>query len=164
MLTYQRLKIMRLGGSPHAVAAGLAVGVFSAWTPFLGFHILLAIPLAWLVGGSAVAAAIGTAFANPLTFPLIWPLTWEVGQFLLGGERPAGHIDFAALFAHLDLSQFWGPVLKPMLLGSLPLGLAFALIFYVAGYFGVRSFRNRRLSRLTERARVIKSGETGMPN
>lgn len=161
-LAYQRLRIMRLGGSPHAVAVGLAAGVFVAWTPFLGFHILLAIPLAWMLGGSALAAAIGTAFANPLTLPLIWPLTWEIGQLLLGGERPAGNIDFAALFAHLDFSQFWGPVLKPMLLGSLPPGLTFALIFYVVTYLGVRGFRNRRLSRLTERARVIKSGKIGL--
>ncbi len=159
-LAYQRLRIMRLGGSPHAVAAGLAVGVLSAWTPFLGLHILLAIPLAWLVGGSAIAAAIGTAFANPLTCPIIWPLTWEVGRHMLGEPPASRNIDLPALFAHLDLSRIWSPVIEPMLLGSLPLGLLCALTFYVVIYLGVRRFRNRRLSRLTERARVIKSGET----
>lgn len=161
MLGYYRLKVMRIGGSPHAVAAGVAVGVLSAWTPFLGFHVLFAIPIAWLLGGSMIAAAIGTTFANPLTCPIIWPLTWEVGQFMLGAEPTSRHIDLEALFAHLDLSQLWRPVLEPMLVGSLPLGLACALFFYVLTYLAVRGFRNRRISRLTERARHLKSAETG---
>ncbi len=160
-LAYYRLRIMRIGGSPHAVAGGVAVGVLSAWTPFLGFHVLFAIPIAWLFGGSMIAAAIGTTFANPLTCPIIWPLTWEVGQFMLGGEPGSGHIDFDALFSHLDVSQLWRPVLEPMLLGSLPLGLFCALLFYAVTYLAVRGFRNRRISRLTERARHLKSAETG---
>ncbi len=161
LLAYYRLKVMRIGGSPHAVAAGVAVGVLSAWTPFLGFHVLFAIPLAWLLGGSMIAAAIGTTFANPLTCPIIWPLTWEMGQFILGGEPGSSHIDFAALLTHLDISQLWRPVLEPMLVGSLPLGLVCALFFYALTYLAVRGFRNRRISRLTERARHLKSAETG---
>ncbi|MBB4350565.1 MULTISPECIES: DUF2062 domain-containing protein [Rhizobiaceae] len=160
-LGYYRLKVMRIGGSPHAVAAGVAVGVLSAWTPFLGFHVLFAIPIAWLLGGSMIAAAIGTTFANPLTCPIIWPLTWEVGQFMLGAEPTSRHIDLEALFAHLDVSQLWGPVLEPMLVGSLPLGLLCALFFYAVTYLAVRGFRDRRLGRLTERARHLKSAETG---
>lgn len=156
-LNYHRLKVMRIGGSPHAVAAGIAVGVLSAWTPFLGLHVLFAIPIAWLLGGSMVAAAIGTTFANPVTCPIIWPLTWELGQVILGGEPTSRHIDLAALFSHLDMSQLWGPVLEPMLIGSLPPGLVCALFFYAVTYFAVRGFRNRRLHRLTARARSIKS-------
>jgi uncharacterized protein len=162
VLGYYRLKVMRVSGSPHAVAAGLAVGVLSAWTPFLGLHILFAIPIAWLVGGSMVAAALGTTFANPLTCPIIWPLTWELGQIILGEPATPRSIDLAALFSHLDVSQLWRPILEPMLLGSIPPGLLCALAFYAATYFGVRSFRNRRLSRLTERARALKSVETGL--
>jgi uncharacterized protein (DUF2062 family) len=161
VLGYYRLKVMRIGGSPHAVAAGLAVGVLSAWTPFLGLHILLALPVAWLIGGSVVAAALGTAFANPLTFPIIWPLTWELGQVMLGGDPTSRHIDLESLLSHLDMSQLWRPVLEPMLLGSLPLGLLCGLFFYGVTYLGVRSFRNRRLDRLTARGAGIKSHGTG---
>jgi uncharacterized protein len=157
---YYRLKVMRLGGSPHAVAIGLAAGVLIAWTPLLGLHILIAMPFAYLIGGSVVAAALGTVFANPLTFPIIWPLTWEVGQIMLGADASARQIDLQALFAHLDFTQLWRPILLPMLVGSVPLGLLCALPFYVATYLGVRSFRNRRLSRLTQRVKVLKSGET----
>lgn len=157
VLGYYRLKVMRIGGSPHAVAAGLAVGVLSAWTPFLGFHLLFALPVAWLIGGSMVAAALGTAFANPLTCPIIWPLTWELGQVMLGGEATSRHIDLESLLSHLDVSQLWRPILEPMLLGSLPLGLLCGLVFYGVTYLGIRSFRNRRLDRLTARGEAIKS-------
>lgn len=154
---YYRLRIMRIGGSPHAVAAGLAIGVLSAWTPFLGLHIAFAIPLAYLLGGSMVAAALGTTFANPITCPVIWPLTWKIGEVLLG-QSAAGHdhLDLGALISHLDVSQLWRPILEPMLIGSLPPGLVCGMIVYAITYFGIRSFRNRRLQRLTARAGALK--------
>jgi uncharacterized protein (DUF2062 family) len=163
VLGYYRLRIMRIGGSPHAVAAGLAVGVVSAWTPFLGLHILFAMPIAYLLGGSMVAAALGTTFANPVTCPIIWPLSWEIGQFLLGHEVVGGKsIDLAALFSHLDISQLWRPVLEPMLIGSLPPGIVSGILVYALTYFAIRSFRNRRLQRLTARAGALKSVQSGL--
>ncbi|MFB9951260.1 DUF2062 domain-containing protein [Rhizobium puerariae] len=158
VLGYYRLKVMRIGGSPHAVAAGLAVGVISAWTPFLGLHILLAIPVAYLLGGSVIAAALGTTFANPLTCPFIWPLTWKIGEMILGNST-TGHdrLDLGALFHHLDVSQLWRPILEPMLIGSIPPGLLCGLFFYAVTYWGVRSFRRTRLQRLTARAGTLKS-------
>jgi uncharacterized protein (DUF2062 family) len=163
VLGYYRLRIMRIGGSPHAVAAGLAVGVVSAWTPFLGLHILFAMPIAYVLGGSMVAAALGTTFANPVTCPIIWPLSWEIGQFLLGHEVVGGKsIDLAALFSHLDISQLWRPVLEPMLIGSLPPGIVSGILVYALTYFAIRSFRNRRLQRLTARAGALKSVQSGL--
>ncbi len=157
-LGYYRLRIMRIGGSPHAVAAGLAIGVLSAWTPFLGLHIAFAIPLAYLLGGSMVAAALGTTFANPITCPVIWPLTWKIGEVMLGQSAVGhDHLDLGALVSHLDVSQLWRPVLEPMLIGSLPPGLVCGMAVYAVTYFGIRSFRNRRLQRLTARAGALKS-------
>ncbi|WP_245582492.1 DUF2062 domain-containing protein [Neorhizobium lilium] len=162
-LSYFRLRVMRIGGSPHAVAAGLAVGVVSAWTPFLGLHILFAVPFAYLLGGSMVAAALGTTFANPVTCPIIWPLTWKIGEVMLG-QSAAGHdhLDLGALFSHLDVSQLWRPILEPMLIGSIPPGLLCGMVIYAITYFGIRSFRNRRLQRLTARAQVLRSVQSGI--
>ena len=44
-----------------------------------------------------------------------------------------------------------------MLIGSLPPGILCGLVFYAVTYLGVRSFRNRRLERLTARAGALKS-------
>lgn len=151
---YFRMRILRLTASPHAVAAGVAAGVASSFTPFIGFHFFISFAIAYLLAGNMIAAALGTAFGNPLTFPLIWASTWEVGHFLLGGDgRAREHLDLAGLFHTFDLAQLWGPVLEPMLVGALPLGIGFALAVYAITHYGVKRFQARRRARLAARAR-----------
>ena len=76
-----------------------------------------------------------------------------LGQSAVGHD----HLDLGALVSHLDVSQLWRPVLEPMLIGSLPPGLVCGMAVYAVTYFGIRSFRNRRLQRLTARAGALKS-------
>lgn len=147
---YFRMRTLRLTASPHAVAVGVAAGVMSSWTPFVGFHFILSFALAYLLAGNLIAAALGTAFGNPLTFPFIWAFTWEVGNLMLGHQN-AGQgsgIDLVSLFEKLELSQLWTPVLKPMLIGAIPPALASGSVFYA-----VRGFQARRRAHLVERAR-----------
>lgn len=156
-------RILRLTATPHAIAAGVAAGVFTSWTPFLGFHILMALVITYLLAGNMVAAAIGTGFANPLTFPLIWTSSYELGTFMLeNGRMREENIDLAQLFGHLKFMELWDPVLKPMLVGSIPLGLVFALAFYGLTYWGVNVFRERRRMRIEARAKArLKGRYTG---
>lgn len=147
-------RVLRLTATPHAVAAGVAAGVFASWTPFLGFHFVIAIVLAYILAGNVIAAAIGTAFGNPLSFPFIWTATYKVGIFILGGHylERAGEINLFLLFRRLDVSQLWDPILKPMLTGAIPLGIPTAIAFYIATFWSVRAFRERRRTRLAARA------------
>ena len=80
-------RLRRLSDTPHAVALGFAVGVFSALTPFLGTHMVMAALIAWVIGGSVVAALLGTFVGNPLTYPLFWYSTYEVGNLMLARAR-----------------------------------------------------------------------------
>ena len=86
---YVVYRLRRLSDTPHAVALGFAAGVFSAFTPFIGTHLVMAMLIAWIIGGSIVAAVLGTFLGNPLTYPLIWYVTYHVGNFMLGGEAKA---------------------------------------------------------------------------
>ncbi|WP_299861397.1 DUF2062 domain-containing protein [uncultured Hoeflea sp.] len=149
-------RVLRLTATPHAIAAGVAAGVFASWTPLLGFHFVLAFVFAFILAGNMVAAALGTAFGNPISFPFIWALTLKTGNLLIGA--PAGaehrHIDLKPLLMHLDFSQLWEPVLKPMLIGCIPPGMFTAITFYLLTYWGVTAFQTRRKSRLAARARA----------
>lgn len=145
---------MRLTASPHAIAAGVVAGVAASWTPFIGFHFLLAFAIAYLLAGNMIAAALGTAFGNPLTFPFIWAVTWKLGHFMLGHGVQDGTVDLVALFEKLELSQLWDPVLKPMLVGAVPLAVASGVILYVVIFYAVRGYQAGRRERLAERARV----------
>ncbi|WP_322988962.1 MULTISPECIES: DUF2062 domain-containing protein [unclassified Hoeflea] len=149
-------RVLRLTASPHAIAAGVAAGVFASWTPLLGFHFVLAFALAYLLAGNMVAAAIGTAFGNPISFPFIWALTLKFGNQLIGVSTGAHHkqINLEALLRHLDISQLWDPVLKPMLIGSIPPALFSGIVFYVVTYWAVGAFQTRRKSRLAARAKA----------
>ncbi|WP_245883870.1 DUF2062 domain-containing protein [Hartmannibacter diazotrophicus] len=155
-MAYFRKRIVRLKATPHAVAAGVAAGAFSSFTPFIGFHFLLGFGVAYLFRGSMIAAALGTAIGNPLTFPFIWLSTFEVGRFVLSllnvssGDAEAPH---AALFSkglfNEGLSHLW-PTLEPMIVGSIPLGLASAAIVYAIAFKMVATHQENRRQRRAE--------------
>jgi uncharacterized protein (DUF2062 family) len=151
-LTYYAKRILRLRGTPHAVAAGVAVGVFIAFLPLPGIHLLIAAALSWLVAGNVVASAFGTTVVgNPLTWPAIWASTYALGHFVLGGPAEAAEPHFQHMFHHMQLAQLWRPLLEPMLIGALPLGLIFAFAAYGLTRWGMTAFHRRRRARLARR-------------
>ncbi|WP_245262656.1 DUF2062 domain-containing protein [Ensifer sp. BR816] len=146
---YIALRILRLNSSPHSIAVGVAAGAASACTPLFGLHIVLAVILAWLLSGNVVAAVITTALANPITIPVILAAAYEIGTALTGQSGPGvGSAEIARLIEQLRLAELWGPVLKPMLVGSLTLALAGAAIFYPLAFQTARIFQGRRRERL----------------
>lgn len=154
-LRYLSKRVLRLSATPHAIAAGVVAGVVSSWTPFIGLHFLIAFAIAYLVAGNMVAAAIGTAFGNPVTFPFIWAATWEVGHRLLGNGNPVSEgLDLEHSFSLASLGSMWQPILKPMLVGALPLALVSGTILYALIYIAASKFQARRRLQLAERARL----------
>jgi uncharacterized protein (DUF2062 family) len=141
---------------------GFAAGAFASFTPLVGFHFIVAAVLALVVGGNVVASALGTCVGNPLTFPFIWLSTYNLGGYLLGYDHreeltlsmPDGM--FWLFFS--SPGEFWnafwgalGPVLVPMTLGSLPLGIICAVIIYFVLYPAVEGYQHRRRQKLKRR-------------
>ncbi|AZO24853.1 MAG: DUF2062 domain-containing protein [Mesorhizobium sp.] len=155
---YFSKRILRLKATPHSVAAGVAAGVFASFFP-LGFHFVIAAVLCWVIAGNLVAAALGAVFfGNPLTFPLLWGASWETGKLILH-ERlpkhgPPEHL--GEMMQTLSFGKLWHPILEPMLLGAVPLGLVFGLIFYGITRWGMTVFREQRKRRMAERAEKAK--------
>ncbi len=158
-LQYFSKRILRLKATPHAVAAGVAAGVFSSFFP-LGVHFIVAMIVAWLIAGNLVAAALGTALANPLTIPFMWGASWETGKLILHEHLPRNGPPerLGAMLHDLSFSQLWGPVLKPMTIGAVPLGLIFGLVFYGITRWGMTAFREQRRKRLAERSGRLGQG------
>jgi uncharacterized protein (DUF2062 family) len=140
---YVVYRVRRLSATPHAVALGFAAGAFSATTPFLGTHMVLAALIAWIIGGSIVAAVLGTFIGNPLTYPLFWYGTYEVGHLMLGGGSDKERIDLSSGIFQTSLDQLW-PILKPMSLGALPIGISLAALSYVLVKPMVDAYQHRR--------------------
>ena len=159
---YVVLRLKRLPSSPHRIALGCAAGVFAVFTPFLGLQLMLAGTLSLIFRGSVVASFLASFVGNPITYPIIWFATFNLGNVLLGGTASAQLVDLrgkAGAFgdgvmalspgAVATAAESLWPVLKPMVVGSVPLGgLAAA-----GAYVGVR--RLIGVSRARKRARLM---------
>lgn len=142
---YIAIRVLRLKATPHAVAAGVAAGVAVSCTPFLGFHFIMAFSLAFILRGNMIAAALGTAFGTPLTFPLIFAAAYRIGVFLLGrAPERVGDVNLFSLLRHLDFAPLWHPILKPVLIGGLPLAAVCGSVFYALTWQGIRLFHRHR--------------------
>lgn len=151
-------RVKRISASPHAIALGFAAGAFASFTPYVGFHFLIAGLIALALGGSIIASAFGTCVGNPLTFPLIWYATYNLGSLLLGhGLRSSVELDLPqGMFLQLlsDPVEFWrsvwgqiGRFILPMTVGSIPVGLAVSAVIYYVVRAVVTAYQNRRQSR-----------------
>lgn len=152
---YMGKRVLRISGSPHAIALGLAIGIFASFTPFFGFHAVLAILVAWLLSANIAAAAIGTAFANPLTIPFIFGSTYTIGRLILnfGGDGDAISVrDFFAMLDERNFSELW-EVLFQLLAGALVLGGVAAVFTYLIAFSTTRRFRLRRAAKRAEKIR-----------
>lgn len=150
---YFAKRVLRLRATPHAIAAGVAAGVFASFFP-LGIHLVVALATSWLIAGNLVAASLGTAFGNPLTIPVIWGATYEVGYLILhGGDAGAIHpSNIGSMIDAIGIAALWAPLLEPMIIGALPLGLVFATAAYALTRWTVGTFQHRRAVRLAAKA------------
>ena len=98
------VRLKQLKGTPYSVAAGFACGVAISFTPFIGFHLLLAAITAWIIRGNIISSAIGTLIGNPWTFPFIWVAVLSTGNYLLGNGN-IDNVNFLMIFTHKHISS-----------------------------------------------------------
>jgi uncharacterized protein (DUF2062 family) len=162
---YYVKRALRLSATPHAIAAGVATGAFVSFLPIPGLHFILALVAAWFISANLVATALGTAvLGNPMTMPLLWAASFEVGRFLMNGKQPHHPMEIGHALRHLEFSHLWKPVLEPMLLGALVLGLASATIVYLIMRWATAAFQEQRKARLAEKADRRGRPEHGVPD
>lgn len=152
---YFAKRVLRITATPHAIAAGVAGGVMASFTPFLGFHFLIAAAVAMVLRGNVVASAFGTVVGNPITFPFIFGGTLALGRFVLYGRHPETiePLNLGYTLTHLDFQHIWQPFLLPMTVGGLILGTLAGLVVYGLTRWATAMFRAERRKRLAERAR-----------
>jgi uncharacterized protein (DUF2062 family) len=81
--TFRRL--LALDDPPERTALAFAIGVFIAFSPFLGLHTILATLIAFLFRFNKIAIYSGTFINNPfLTLIPIIIASYAIGAFILG--------------------------------------------------------------------------------
>jgi uncharacterized protein len=137
--------LLHVHDTPERTAAAFALGIFFGFSPFLGFHTLLALGVAFVFDLNRVAVLVGV-YANLPWFLAPWyALTTAGGAWLLGTRLPA-HFGrrlaevFSLSMFHVDfwrqIVQDMRPLFWPYFVGS----LAGASILCVIAYWLTKGF------------------------
>ena len=175
---YVKHRVRRLPDDPHRIARGVAVGVFTSFTPFFGLHFLTAFIIARVIRGNILASFLATFVGNPVTFPLIAFVSLKTGHLILGStfdEREHATLfgtfvgagrdlkqNFLAMFtdatAHWgNLHNFYADVFLPYLVGCIVPGLICGVASYYLSEPVIAAYQKRRRKKLKERFEKLKA-------
>lgn len=129
-----RDKLLDLRDAPHALAGGVAIGMFIGFTPLFGLKTLLCLGLAYLLRCNPIAAVISVSLHDVVTpfWPVLLDLEYKIGWEVLGWVREAPPTPPSLHFHIRDVMQ-WTTFLGvglPMLIGSLFLSAPAAVVAY----------------------------------
>ncbi|MBE9060777.1 DUF2062 domain-containing protein [cf. Phormidesmis sp. LEGE 11477] len=131
LLRYFYIRFLRMQGSPHAIARGIAAGVFAGSFPLLGFQTIIGVAIAALVRGNKIMAAVGTWISNPLTYVPIFALNFHVGCWLL--RLPNDIVMPSASAGMHEWMSLGMSASAALLVGSFVVGIIAGLVAYSFG-------------------------------
>ena len=149
--TFRRL--LTLDDPPERTALAFAVGVFIAFSPFLGLHTIMAILAAFIFRFNKIAIFTGTFINNPfLTLVPIIIASYAVGAFLLGQPlriSPEGiellkepHLLIGDYYRRL-FDEGW-QIVWPFTIGGMVLSVVCSLIAYPVTSWLLRTHRQKK--------------------
>ncbi len=141
-------RLIRIQATPENIARGLAAGVFSGLLPILPVQTVAAVAFAMLVGGSKIAAAIGTWISNPLNWVPFYMLFYYIGTSVLPFEIPKldlKHVEF------LELLERGPKLVLAMMVGGLVVAIPSTIISYFVSLHFIRIYQNRKKKRLKDK-------------
>jgi uncharacterized protein len=175
-LRFIKTRILHIDDSPERIARGIAVGLFVAWLPLLGLHIVLAFLFAAILRANKAMAVLFIWVCNPLTAVFIYYPCYWVGRFILGifqktstmEPEQVGNLFFDVFsvkrifleFFTVDLwKQIWDAFVHvglELFIGSILIGFIVAKIGYWLSVTIIRRFRTRRLRKLKNQSAKLK--------
>ena len=153
--------LLKLRGSSRAIAGGLGLGMFLAFTPTIGLQVVGALFLATCLNLNRAAAVVPVWITNPLTAAPIYTFNYWVGRHLWGGP-PVGQvskqlIDITRKLAKLDFFEvgvqfstfmrLGQEVIIPLVLGSLIVGTVMGVLTYWGSYRFIAMLQARKMRR-----------------
>jgi len=151
-------RLLAIDDPPERTALAFAIGVFIAFSPFLGLHTIMATAIAFLFRFNKVAIYTGTFLNNPfLTLVPIIIASYGVGAFILG--RPLRIPDeglellknpriFSGEYYRLLFVQSWG-IVWTFSVGAMALSVVCSLIAYPLTLRALRAYHRRKSHKST---------------
>jgi uncharacterized protein len=149
-------RLLAIDDPPERTALAFSIGVFIAFSPFLGLHTILATVIAFLFRFNKIAIYTGTFINNPfLTLVPIIIASYTIGAFILG--RPLRIPDeglellqnpriFSGEYYQRLFVQSWG-IVWPFSVGGMALSVVCSLLAYPLTLRALRAYRARKKSK-----------------
>jgi uncharacterized protein (DUF2062 family) len=146
-------RLLAIDDPPERTALAFSIGVFIAFSPFLGLHTIMATAIAFTFRFNKVAIYTGTFLNNPfLTLVPIIIASYAVGAFILG--RPLRIPDeglellknprmFSGEYYRQLLVQFWN-IVWPFSVGAMALSVVCSLLAYPLTLRALRAYRHHK--------------------
>lgn len=149
-MRFLKFRILQANDAPKAVAMGVSLGLFIAWTPILGIRMIVAFFFAIIFKANRVVAMAVVWVCNPLTYIPMWSAGYIVGKITLklftdinsGQSVPAAQqasrFNLFELPSRFSESAFWKEAASSLLAKGLELwigSLIIGAVFAIAGYF-----------------------------
>ncbi len=177
------LRVLHANDPPHALALGLAIGVFVAMTPTIGAQMVIAAAIAASFRANKILAMAAVWISNPVTMLPIYSVNWQIGRYFV----EAGMVDdesavqaqitriieriggMSNLFFHLLDKAFWSEVLRlvwalgiELWIGSFLVGFVCALPSYLIARWIITAYR-RHVPRPRFRRKAARRSESAQP-
>jgi uncharacterized protein (DUF2062 family) len=143
-------RLLAIDDPPERTALAFSIGVFIAFSPFLGLHTILATLIAFLFRFNKVAIYTGTFVNNPFfTLVPIIIASYAVGAFLLGRPLriPEQGVEllkdphlFTGAYYRRIFFESWN-VVWPFAVGGLVLSVVCSLLAYPLTLRALRAYR-----------------------
>ena len=146
-------RLLAIDDPPERTALAFSIGVFIAFSPFLGLHTIMATFIAFVFKFNKIAIYTGTFLNNPpLTLVPIIIASYSVGAFFLGQplEIPAEGLEllknphiFSGDYYRLLFVESLN-ILEPFALGGMILSVVCSLLAYPITLRALRLYRRRK--------------------
>jgi uncharacterized protein (DUF2062 family) len=152
-------RLLAIDDPPERTALAFSIGVFIAFSPFLGLHTIMATAIAFLFRFNKVAIYTGTFLNNPfLTLVPIIIASYAVGAFILGEPMriPDEGLDllknpriFSGDYYQKLFVQSWN-IVWPFSVGAMALSVVCSLLAYPLTLRALRAYQRHKIHRSTQ--------------
>ena len=156
-----RYRILHADDTPDRIALGVALGMLVAWTPLIGFHIMLALVITTIFKANKFLAVACVWISNPFTIIPVYYPNYLLGRFVLSliHSRPKlspeqmadlfqNFISISSLILNIATVKFWQQLADFLLriglelfIGGFIIGGFLAIISYFATYHFIIWYR-----------------------
>jgi uncharacterized protein (DUF2062 family) len=153
-------ELVKFDEPPHRLAVAFALGVFIAFSPWLGFHFASAVALAWIFRLNKVVVLTACFINNPWTMVPMYAFCLWFGVKITGSSVQVPDIAWQDL-GFRDLFLVLKPFLLPFVAGTLALGVVMAIPSYYLFLWAVKKYRREEKQSAEPPETVPLPGRTG---